>query len=912
MNATTDTLNIEIESSTKKATSGINRLVKSLEKLNTSLGGLSNLSKLQNLEKAFRPLQNMAPAKNLTSVINKLSKLPKIVESLDNKTLDEFAKKVKKISDALTPLSNKMAKVGSGFLALNRSFGSVGKAMNSTSKNTGSFSKKISNSVALGIGKFELIKNAILGSVRSIGKFVLQSAEYNEALNLFTVSMGKYAEEATKFTNRFSEALGVDPVQLMQYMGSFNSLIKGLGVGEENAYKMSKNMTQLAYDLASFRNIGIEEAFLKIQSGISGEIEPLRNVGIALSQATLQELAYSLGIKKRVADMTEAEKAELRYYQIMKSTTAMQGDMARTIIQPANALRVLSQQFVQLARAIGNIFMPLVMTVLPYLTLLTQLATKAAQAIANLFGYEIPEVDYSSLQTGIDIAQGGLDGVKDSAGKAAKAVSEILAPFDKLNVVSQPKDTGGGSGSGSAGVSGGGLGLDLPEYDALAGLIEGRTAKLVANLKEKFESLKGIISSIWNSTPVQSFVNAVQVSFEFLWNLISTIGMDIANNLNTTWNNISTNLGIAVTNMGIFWTMFWTNFAVSVEIGGQPVIDSISELFNSIWATAIDPALQLISQTWADFSSSLVKVWNEYGQPLMNGIGEFINKTIELFQKIYDNILEPIITPFLENLTWLWDTHLKGMIEQVMEFVAKLTTNALEVYNKFVQPIASFLLDILSPAFAFFGETVSGKLSTVWAFISEGVNATLRIFGGLSDFISGIFTANWRKAWNGIRDIFGGVFDSLKNLFKAPFNYIIDGINSFIKATNKIKIPDWVPGIGGKGFNIPKIPKLARGGIVDGPTIAMVGEAGREAVMPLENNTEWISKLGKDVSMRINNDNKSEETNRLLTEIYRKLEQINNKENLTEVNIGNDKIYSGFGQRVNSENDRYGKTVIKV
>lgn len=912
MNATTDTLNIEIESSSTKATSGINRLVKSLEKLNTSLGGLSNLSKLQNLEKAFRPLQNMAPAKNLTSVINKLSKLPKIVESLDNKTLDEFAKKVKKISDALTPLSNKMAKVGSGFLALNKSFGSVGRAMNSTSKNAGSFSKKISNSVALGIGKFELVKNAILGSVRSIGKFVLQSAEYNEALNLFTVSMGSYAEEATKFTNRFSEALGVDPAQLMQYMGSFNSLVTGLGVGEDAAYKMSKNMTQLAYDLASFRNIGIEEAFLKIQSGISGEIEPLRNVGIALSQATLQELAYSLGIQKRVADMTEAEKAELRYYQIMKSTTAMQGDMARTIIQPANALRVLGQQFIQLGRAIGNIFMPFVMAVLPYLSLLTQLATKAAQAIANLLGYEIPEVDYSSLQTGIDIAQGGLDDVTDSAGKAAKAVSEILAPFDKLNVVSQPKDTGSGSGSGSAGVSGGGLGLDLPEYDALAGLIEGRTAKLVANLKEKFESLKEIISSIWNSAPIQSFVNAAQISFGFLWNLISTIGMDIANNLNTTWNNISTNLGIAVTNMGIFWTMFWTNFAVSVETWGQPIIDSISGLFNSIWATAIDPSLQLISQMWADFSSSLVNVWNEYGQPLMNGIGEFTNKTIELFQKIYDNILEPIITPFLEDLTWLWDNHLKGMIEQVMEFVGKLTTNALEIYNKFIQPIASFLLDILGPAFAFFGQFVSGHLSTVWAFISEGVSAALRIFGGLSDFISGIFTGNWKKAWNGIKDIFGGVFDSLKNLFKLPFNFIIDGINSFIKAVNKIKLPDWVPGIGGKGFNIPRIPKLAKGGIVDGPTIAMVGEAGKEAVMPLENNTEWINKLGKDVSMRINNDNKSEETNRLLTEIYRKLEQINNKENLTEVNIGNDKIYSGFGQRVNSENDRYGKTVIKV
>ena len=125
------------------------------------------------------------------------------------------------------------------------------------------------------------------------------------------------------------------------------------------------------------------------------------------------------------------------------------------------------------------------------------------------------------------------------------------------------------------------------------------------------------------------------------------------------------------------------------------------------------------------------------------------------------------------------------------------------------------------------------------------------MFGGLVDFIVGVLTGNWRKAWQGIVDIFRGIFNGLESIAKKPLNYIIKAVNSMIKGLNKIKLPDWVPGLGGKGINIPEIPMLAKGGIVDSPTIAMVGEAGREAVMPLENNTGWITDLANKVAERL-------------------------------------------------------------
>ena len=109
----------------------------------------------------------------------------------------------------------------------------------------------------------------------------------------------------------------------------------------------------------------------------------------------------------------------------------------------------------------------------------------------------------------------------------------------------------------------------------------------------------------------------------------------------------------------------------------------------------------------------------------------------------------------------------------------------------------------------------------------------------------GVFTGNWQKAWEGVKSIFSSIVNGFVAIIKLPINLIIDAINSFIAGLNEIEVPDWVPVVGGMGFNIPKIPKLAKGGVIDNPTIAMVGEAGKEAVVPLENNTGWIDELAE-------------------------------------------------------------------
>lgn len=351
--------------------------------------------------------------------------------------------------------------------------------VNKELKDSNNYWKNFSNGISNAILKTKLAYHAIKNTMTTIFDIIGDATAYEEALNLFTVSMGENAKEATKWVEMFSNALYLDSSNVMQYMGSLNSLIGGLGVGAEKSYLMSKNLTQLAYDLASFKNMKFEEAFTKLQSGISGEIEPLRNVGVALSQNTLQELANSLGIKQRVAEMSEAQKAQLRYIQIIKSTTQWQGDMGRTLMTPANALRVAREQFTLLGRAIGQVFLPIVMKSIPYIMALTEVLTDLAKKLSQMLGYKPKEVDYSSLKT----MTSTITGIGDEAEKTTDKLNTMLAPFDELNVVQNQSK----SGAGGLGI-GGDLGLNLPEYNALEGLTE-EMSKSIEEAKNNLNKL---------------------------------------------------------------------------------------------------------------------------------------------------------------------------------------------------------------------------------------------------------------------------------------------------------------------------------------------------------------------------------------------------------------------------------------
>lgn len=284
--------------------------------------------------------------------------------------------------------------------------------------------------------------------------------------------------------------------------------------------------------------------------------------------------------------------------------------------------------------------------------------------------------------------------------------------------------------------------------------------------------------------------------------------------------------------------------------------DEISEQAKSIWnglyKDIIKAAVDLIIKVIKDMIGIVTDWWKKWGKQLVDGIKDATKNIGLLFTNLWVNLLQPLIKKMLDTMTKLWDKHLKDLIKEIGEFIGKLVTAALDIFNKFIMPIVNWLVKTLGPIFVEIFNVIMDVVGNALGAIIDTAKGIIKALGGVVDFIAGVFTGDWKRAWEGIKTFMAGIGDGLVAIFKGSINLIIDAFNGMIRNLNKLKIdiPDWVPGFGGEtfGINIPNIPKLARGGIVDQPTLAMVGEAGTEAVMPLENNTGWINNLAGQIA----------------------------------------------------------------
>ena len=721
--------------------------------------------------------------------------------------------------------------------------------------------------IALGIGKLvaSQMDDAIsrLDALNNFPKVMSNLGISNEdaqasmkRLSDALVGLPTTLDSATMSVQRFTSANGNVKASTEMFLALNNAILSG-GASTEIQKSALEQLSQ-AYTKG-------KPDMMEWRTAMSAMPAQLKQVAIAMGYASSNDLGEALRSGKVSMDefmvtITQLNKNGVNGFKSFEEQARNSTGGVGTSI--TNLKTAFTRGLAEIMNAIGqsniagffNGIASAINKVIPYITGFVKACVWAVSSIASLFGKSTKkDVEDTSKSLGNLGSSGGttakgLDKATKSANGLKKALNG-LASFDEMNVL---KENTSSSGSGDDSSTGGGAGsiagIDLSAFDSSIGGVSSKTDEIFEKIKSVFGEIGTILSNIWSSEPMQAYVEAFTTYVQFIWDFWSTIGTNLVTNISTTWTNIKDNMGITLGNMTKLWTTFWTDVSNGIKTWGKPIIEGVTGVFNSIWRDAIDPVIQIISKAWADFSQTLLDLWNEHGQPLINNIGEFVTKTIALFQSIWDNVLNPIIKPFLETISNLWDKHLKGVVKDVIDFVAKLINSALEIYNKFIQPILMWLLEKLKPAFSLIGTVVSNVFSNIVSFISGAVKSITKILGGIIDFITGIFTGNWSKAWQGVKDIFKGIIDGIATIFKAPINFIIDGINLFIRGLNKIKIPDWVPVVGGKGFHIEPLQKLARGGVVDRPTTAVIGEAGREAVLPLENNTGWITELAEQIS----------------------------------------------------------------
>ena len=484
---------------------GVNSVVNAIKKIPNAVSALNSVDfysmsgSITQLTNALAPLSilDISGLKSLGSAFKAIGTVPDLTDKLKAADLDSFADSCQKISAALTPLASQLDKVGNAFAKLPPQ---LSKVVTQANRVTAANERQKKSYMSLSSQMNSFMRNmAKLVSLKAIATYLGNAAEkfnsYYEAANLFGVSMKGLTGEANAFINKMETLLGIDPTEAMNNMATIQSLTTSFGLASDKAYVLSKNLTQLGYDLASLKNIPVAESFTKIQAAISGELEPIRRLGVDLSQARLQQELLNLGYSQSVSTLSQADKAVLRYIAIMKQTTDAQGDFARTLSSPANMIRILQAQLNSLARAVGSLLYPALKSILPPLIAAVELVKELVTGIASLMGVKVEFPDFSSASDAVGGVTDAMDNTTKATGKAAKAFKNYIMGFDELNVIQKNADSSGGSGSGS-GATGNLLGdVDLSGYDMFKQYNE-EFAKQIDAIKEKIRGMLPIIGAV--------------------------------------------------------------------------------------------------------------------------------------------------------------------------------------------------------------------------------------------------------------------------------------------------------------------------------------------------------------------------------------------------------------------------------
>lgn len=479
----------------------INTVVNAIKKIPAAVSGLNGVDfysmsgSVTQLTNALAPLSilDASNLKALGSAFNAIGKVPDLTDKLKATDLDSFASSCQKISTALTPLASQLDKVGNAFAKLPPQ---LSKVVTQANRVTAANEKQRKSYLSLSSQMNGFMRNmAKLVSLKAIAEYlgnaVAKFNDFYEATDLFHNAMGNLSGEADTLISKMQGLLGVDPTKAMTYMATIQSLGTSFGLTSDKAYILSKNLTQLAYDEGSYWNKNVAETFTAMSSAISGEIEPIRRLGIDLSQARLQQELLALGFNKQVSSLSQADKAVLRYIAIMKQTANVQGNLAQTIQSPANQIKILKAQLDMLAKSVGSLLYPAMKSILPPLIAAVQLIREFVEWVAKLMGVKVVFTDFTKSADSVGGIGDAMDDTADSTKKAAKALKDYTMGFDELNIIDP---TQGSSGSGGGSSAGGNIlgDVDLSGYD----MFKNYVGTSIDEMKQKIKSMLPLIESI--------------------------------------------------------------------------------------------------------------------------------------------------------------------------------------------------------------------------------------------------------------------------------------------------------------------------------------------------------------------------------------------------------------------------------
>lgn len=741
--------NVDLTQSAKGIRSVANALnkISSVNLGNMDFSGLG--SKMNSLKNGLSPISSISDSsikslRGVSSAINSIAKIPSITKKLDSKTLDDFAEVCKKVASAISPLASKLDKVGRSFSSLPSKIKS---AVNSTTRFS-SANQKASTSLSSLASQLEAIKKraAQLVSLKAIATYLANAVtkfnDFYEATDLFNNAMGELSGQATELINKMESLLGIDPTEAMTNIATIQSLATSFGLASDKAYILSKNLTQLAYDESSYWNKDTATTFTAIASAISGELEPIRRLGVDLSQARLQQELLALGFNKQVSSLSQADKAVLRYIAIMKQTTNIQGNLAQTISSPANMVRILKSEISQLAKAVGQLLYPAFKAILPVLIAAVDLIKEFVVSLASMFGQKIEFTDFSKTQKDIGGVSDAMDDTADATKSAAKAAKDYTMGFDELNII-DPSQNSGSSGSGG-GATGNLLGdVDLSQYD----MFKDYAGSAVDEIKAKLKSLDSFQIGTQIAEQLNKLMGMIYDAIHSVdW---ASLGAVFADGINGLVDSVDWDL---------FGRLLADRFIIEFELLG-------GFLSRLDWTSVLNAFIDGFSGFFHELSDWIATVdWTGVGKQLTDKLSDaFQNVEIEKLARVLFNFITDSINAVADFLAGT-DSYQLG--QDLVDFAIRAVTSV--DWAGLAQAIGRFFGEAFIEALDFMGGLVFRiadyfeKKVAEGPFDNVGLNIVYGIYYGIQDAITNV--ASW---------IVENVFNPFINGFKSAF-----GINS--------------------------------------------------------------------------------------------------------------------------------------
>jgi hypothetical protein len=769
-------------------------------------------------------------------------------------------------------LKARLTEAISEFKRLINSASNFNKVIGSTNANL----NKMGNNSFFNANKMYLYWNLTKRIRTGLSGMVTAAIDYIEAENKFGASMGGATPQALKFVDRMTEAIGIARTELMDYMSTYKNILSGLGnFTDAQAEKISESLTRMALDYSSLFNVSTSDAMNKFQSALTGSIRPIRSdSGFDVSDTTIGAKAKELGIERTVGQLNQMEKRMLRIMVLMdqmKRTGAF-GDLAKTIEQPANQLKVLKAQLQEVGMWIGAVFTNTIGKILPYVNAFVMVIKELIKMLAMFVGFEAGSGFGDAFEVAED-SVGGINSGLGSATKKAKELKKTLMGFDVLNVISTPKDTDSGSGGGVGGIDPAIMNA-LEEYDSLMENVRMKATEIRDRimewlgfvdengwkLKEGYTNLEKIrdiillIISFGLVKKVYSIVAGISKAAETFTTLGAAIAKLGLTGFAATLAKIGIFIsGVIVSVLGVFTTIKGVMEIIQGEIlvgimdvlaGIAMTVAGIALLFGA-WPVALGAGIvaavalitRAIAANWDSIKTFFENIWNKFDEKVLKPITEFVSTIadfvwtyaikpiIDFFKPIADAIATIVQTIF-RNIAEI----LVGVVKAVATIIAKVVEIEVKIIEIFVVLGKAALEYIITPILQFFGnlamfvwnnalQPIMNLFITLWNWVNQ-------------KFIQPVINA-FKTVGTAIADFIGG---AIKSVINGILNLIEDRINGFIRLLNgAVDIINKIPNVSISKVSELSIPRLANGGLPNVGQMFIAREAGPELVGKIGN-----------------------------------------------------------------------------